>query len=440
MAERATNPIAEGMSKPTDAPRSGEFAALAEMFQSLLGSGTATPEKRTTASSPAGETMGRSGLRMAEARYRTLIELLPAITFMATFDEGLSDVYISPQIESLLGYTQREWLEEPILWYQRLHPDDRERWNREFARTISSGDPLRAAYRVMARNGRVVWLQTETRIARDERGRPTFIHGIAMDVTATKEAEQRVRRYADKLEVTNKELEKFAYVASHDLQEPLRSMLSYSQILSEDYADKLDDEGKDHLQRISAAGRRMKELIQALLQFSKIGRDALPIMPIDFNQVAAQAIGNVDAAIRETGATVTADHLPTVPAIRPYMVALLQNLIGNALKFRSAAPPRVHIKAHAVGSMWEFSVSDNGIGIEEEYREKIFEVFQRLHTQAEVPGTGIGLAVCKKIVDLHHGRIWVESEPGKGSTFSFAVPAAPEQEPDEKTTLTSSIG
>lgn len=422
------------MQKASDDPPAGDFSALAELLRAAL---TAAPPPSANAArrvAPTGESIRQTGLRMAEARYRTLIELLPAITFMATFDEGLNDVYVSPQIEGLLGYTQKEWLEEPILWYQRLHPEDRDRWNHEFARTIASGEPLRSAYRVLARSGKIVWLQSEVRIARDDQNRPSFIHGIAMDVTATKEAEQRVRRYAEKLEQTNKELEKFAYVASHDLQEPLRSMLSYSQILEEDYGGKLDAEGHEHLQRISAAGKRMKELIQALLQFSKLGRDQLPMLPTDFNQAVAQATSNLDATIREIGATIKVDPLPTAPAIRPYMVALFQNLIGNALKFRSAEPPQIHVWAQDKNGDWEFSVRDNGLGLEPEYFERIFEIFQRLQTQAQVPGTGVGLAVCKKIVDLHKGRIWVESEPGKGSIFKFTIPAIADPTPNEETT------
>ncbi|HYC71934.1 MAG TPA: ATP-binding protein [Opitutaceae bacterium] len=406
----------------------GDFSALADLLRAAM------PRAMTAPPATAGEPSVQGGLRMAEARYRTLVELLPAITFMATFDEGLSDVYVSPQIESLLGYSQKQWLEEPILWYERLHADDRDRWNREFARTISSGEPLRSAYRVLTRAGKVVWLQTEVRIARDDQNRPAFIHGIAMDVTATKEAEQRVGLYAKRLEQTNTELEKFAYVASHDLQEPLRSMLSYSQILREDYGDKLDAEALQHLQRISTAGLRMKELILALLQFSKLGRDTPPVAPTDFNQVVAQALGNLDATIRETGAIVKVDSLPTTPATRDYMVPLFQNLIGNALKFRSAETPRIEISAARQGDHWEFSVRDNGIGIEREYHARIFEIFQRLHTQAQIPGTGIGLAVCKKIVDLHKGRIWVESEPGKGSIFRFTLPATLTALPDEKIT------
>lgn len=415
---------APGAARERDDSPAADFSALGELLRSITTTLPAPQRPSTIDTRARGETMPHVGLRMAEARYRTLIELLPAITFMATFDEGLSDVYVSPQIETLLGYTQKEWLEEPILWYQRLHTDDRERWNQEFARTVASGEPLRSAYRVLARDGRVVWLQTEAKIARDEKNRPTFIHGIAMDITATKEAEQQIREYAEKLEATNKELEKFAYVASHDLQAPLRSMLSYSQILISDYADKLDEEGHDHLRRISAAGKRMKELIHALLEFSKVGRDALPMLPTDFNEALREALGNLDATIREAGATVTTDLLPNVPAVQTYVTALFQNLIGNAITFRSTEPPRIHVAAEQNHAGWEFSVRDNGLGIEPEYRERIFEVFQRLHTQSKIPGTGIGLAVCKKIIQLHKGRIWVESAPGQGSTFKFTIPAS----------------
>src|ERR1700704_4274300 len=159
---------------------------------------------------------------------------------MATFEEGLSDVYVSPQIESILGYTQREWGENPVLCYQRLHTDDRDRWNLEFARTVAAGDPLRSAYRFLAKNGQIVWIHAQARIVRDGQGRPSFIHGIGVDITQVKEAEQRVLDYTHRLEQTNKELEQFAYVASHDLQEPLRSILSYSLILAEEYRGRLD--------------------------------------------------------------------------------------------------------------------------------------------------------------------------------------------------------
>jgi PAS domain S-box-containing protein len=370
------------------------------------------------------ETLAEKGYRMAEARYRTLVELLPAITFMAVFDEGLSEVYVSPQIESLLGYTQSEWLANPVLWYDRLHPGDRERWNVEFARTVAKGEPLRSTYRFLARDGHVVWIHGEARIVRDERGVPLFIHGMGFDVTKMKEAEQRVVEYADRLKQTNRELEQFAYVASHDLQEPLRTITNFSEILVADYAEKLDTTAANYLKRVVQAGQRMKILIQALLEFSRLGRGEDTVDHVSLDSVLNDALANLDAAIQESHADVTSDRLPVLPVSRTYMLVLFQNLIANAIKFRSQQPPRIHISTVRNNDMWVFAVRDNGLGIDPKYHDKVFVIFQRLHTRDQYPGAGIGLSLCKKIVELHGGQIWVESELGKGAAFKFTLPAA----------------
>jgi PAS domain S-box-containing protein len=367
-------------------------------------------------------TTSKRGHPMAEARYRTLVELLPAITFMAVFEEGLSEVYVSPQIEMLLGYTQSQWLENPVLWYERLHPGDRERWNVEFARTVAMGEPLRSTYRFLARDGHVVWIHGEARIVRDEHGVPAFIHGMGFDVTKMKEAEQRVVEVADRLKKTNRELEQFAYVASHDLQEPLRTIINFSEILAADYADKLDGVAASYLQRVSQAGQRMKALIQGLLEFSRVGHGEESLDPVPLEKVVKDTLANLDAAIQSSQAEVTWDVLPTLRVNRTHMGLLFQNLIGNAIKFRGTEVPRVRISAERGGDFWLFSVSDNGIGIAPKFHEKVFAIFQRLHTRQQYPGTGIGLSVCKKIVDLHGGRMWVESDLGQGSTFKFTLP------------------
>jgi PAS domain S-box-containing protein len=374
--------------------------------------------EREIASQPPGKTS-----RMVEARYRTLVELLPAVTFMATFEEGLSEVYVSPQIESILGYTQREWVENPVLWYQRLHPGDRDRWNLEFARTVAAGDPLQSAYRFLAKSGQIVWIHSQARIVRDDQGRPSFIHGIGVDITQVKEAEQRVLEYTQKLEQTNKELEQFAYVASHDLQEPLRSILSYSLIIAEEYRGRLDPQADQYFERIIESGKRMKGLIQALLEFSRLGRTDLPQEPTDLTSAAHEAIGNLSAAFQENGAHVIVEPLPALMTIRRYIVMLFQNLIGNAIKYRSKQPPEIHVSAVRSNDVWTFSVRDNGLGIDPHHHERIFEIFQRLHTQRDYPGMGIGLSMCKKILDLHGGKIWVESQPKKGSSFKFTLRA-----------------
>ncbi|MBL8795023.1 MAG: PAS domain S-box protein [Planctomycetia bacterium] len=385
-----------------------------------------------------------SELRRAEARYRTLVEQIPAVTFMAALDEGNNELYVSPQIEALLGFSQREWLENPILWHSQLHPEDRERWNVEFAPTCGTGTPFRSVYRFLARDGRVVWVHGEAKLVRDEAGRPSFLQGVAFDITGMKEAEmdlmalnqtleQRVaertreaEERAQQLAQSNAELEQFAYVASHDLQEPLRAVASFARLLARRCHDQLDDNGRDYIERIVGGAVRMQTLITDLLTYSRVGRQGQGFAMTDSAGVFADVCGNLRVAVEESGAQLTADPLPMVWADRTELVQLLQNLIGNALKFRSDQPLRIHIGCHQDGDRWLFSVRDNGIGIDPKYGEKIFLIFQRLHSRAKYPGTGIGLAICKKIVERHGGRIWVESTPNHGSTFHFTLSDEPE--------------
>lgn len=414
------------MSTQETQPASSEFSRLREDFTTILGRLATVYEKPSSppaeVSTPRTPDPGERGLRMAEAKYRTLVELLPAVTFLATFEEGLNDAYVSPQIENLLGYSQREWLENPVLWYQRLHPDDRDRWNLEFSKTVAAGEPLRSAYRFLSKSGRIVWIHTEAKIVKDETGKPVFIHGIGIDITTLKETEQRVREYAARLEQTNRELEQFAYVASHDLQEPLRTILSYSDLISSELAGTDNSELGGYFKRIREAGKRMKSLIQALLEFSRLGRATLPVQELPLAETVQEALSNLAGSISENQAVVSVDDLPKVKVVRPYLVLLFQNLIGNALKFRGEDPPKVRISATAGKEEWTISVADNGMGIEPQHFQRIFEIFQRLHTQARYSGTGVGLSICKKIVDFHGGNIWVESQPGKGSTFKFTLP------------------
>jgi PAS domain S-box-containing protein len=407
------------------APDSAGENLLGSMGQMLFAAASRSAQQ--PASSPAALP---PPLGMAAAKYRTLVELLPAVTFMASFEEGLSDLYVSPQIETLLGYTQKQWLEDPVLWYERLHPDDRQRWNNEFARTVSAGEPLKAVYRFIARKGQIVWIHCEARIVRDELNQPSFIHGIGVDVSPIKQAEQRVLEYARKLEETNMELEKFAYIVSHDLQEPLRSILAYSGVLFEDFPEQLPPDACEYLGRIVKAGERMKSLIHALLDFCRVGRDHLPFTATDFNQAVKEALGNLDSAVRASNAQITIEPLPVVSAIGPYIITLFQNLVGNAIKYRSEKPPQILISSARNNDGWEFSVRDNGPGIAPKHQERIFEIFQRLQTHSKTSGTGIGLAICKKVVELHGGRIWVESQVGTGSTFKFTIRAkVPELKP-----------
>ena len=245
---------------------------------------------------------------------------------------------------------------------------------------------------------------------------------VVQDITDRKKDEEKLKSYAGELERSNAELQQFAYVASHDLQEPLRMVSSYTQLLAEKYGEMLDDKAKKYINYAVDGAVRMQRLINDLLAYSRITtRGSLP-SAIDAHAALGEAIMNLSASIRERNAIVTSGELPEIHADRSQMVMLFQNLIGNAVKYNDSDVPAVHVGCINKGDVWQFSVMDNGIGIDEQYRERIFVIFQRLHTREEYPGTGIGLAICKRIVDRHGGRIWMESRGDRGTVFSFTLP------------------
>ncbi len=254
-------------------------------------------------------------------------------------------------------------------------------------------------------------------------GRPAGM-GIARDITERKRAQEMLKQQAEELARSNAELEQFAYVASHDLQEPLRMVASYVKLLERRYKDKLDADANEFIAFAVDGANRMHQLINDLLAYSRVGTHGGSFQPTDCTAVLDQSLVNLRTAIEETGAMVTYDSLPTVSADASQLVQLFQNLIGNAIKFRSEESPRVHVSAEQTENGYVFSVRDNGIGIDPEYGERIFAIFQRLHNQVDYPGTGIGLAICKKIVQRHGGRVWVDSEFEKGSVFHFTIPIA----------------
>jgi light-regulated signal transduction histidine kinase (bacteriophytochrome) len=231
-----------------------------------------------------------------------------------------------------------------------------------------------------------------------------------------------VAQKADELQRSNAELEQFAYVASHDLQEPLRMVSSYTQLITKRYGDKLNDEAKEFMHYVVDGAARMKQLIEDLLAYSRVGTKGKEFKPMPMEAAVRRAITNLRAAIEESSAAVTWDPLPTVLGDEAQLAQLYQNLFGNALKFRGPGVPRIHVSAAERDADWQFTIADNGIGIEPQYFERIFMLFQRLHTMGDYPGTGIGLAICKKVVERHGGRIWVSSTPGEGSQFHFTLP------------------
>lgn len=260
----------------------------------------------------------------------------------------------------------------------------------------------------------------------DELGRLAADFNLMLDTLD--ERERRLRDKTEELTRSNAELERFAYVASHDLQEPLRMVGSYVQLLARRYRGQLDQDADEFIHYAVDGATRMQQLINDLLAYSRVGTRGGLIVPTDCNEVLESALFNLGHSIEASGAQIHHAPLPTVPADASQLAQVLQNLIGNALKFHGANPPEIHIEAQDQGEHWRFSVRDQGIGIAPEHAERVFQIFQRLHSREEYPGTGIGLSICKRIVERHGGRIGVISKPGAGAEFWFTLPKAPIQD------------
>lgn len=249
---------------------------------------------------------------------------------------------------------------------------------------------------------------------------------ILQELSALKAAHAELDRRSTDLERSNTELEQFAYVASHDLQEPLRKVASFCQLLERRYKRQLDERADQYIAFAVDGAKRMQILINDLLAFSRVGRIVRDPVLVSCDAVLEQALANLSYAIEQAGAVVDADKLPKVSAEVPLLTTVFQNLVSNALKFHGEETPRVRITVRRAGDFWEFGVADNGIGIDEEYAERIFVIFQRLHNKADYPGTGIGLAMCRKIVEYHGGRIWLDSSVESGTRFCFTLPVLDE--------------
>lgn len=240
---------------------------------------------------------------------------------------------------------------------------------------------------------------------------------------ALQQAEKELRERAQDLERSNTELEQFAYVASHDLQEPLRAVSSYSQLLQKRMAGRLDEKEEKYLNGMISGALRMQHLIEALLMLSRVTTRSAPFSETDCNGILQDSLENLDSVISESEAVITATNLPTLNVDRAQLTSVFQNLIGNSIKFCSDKAPRINIQAERDGKFWRFTFSDNGIGIEEEYMNRVFKIFQRLHPRGDYPGEGVGLSLCKRIIERHEGHIWIESTPGEGSTVCFTLVA-----------------
>jgi len=306
---------------------------------------------------------------------------------------------------------------------ERVHSEDREIVALAVDQAIRDRKAFSLHHRLVRPDEEVRVIHARGDVLLDPEGKPVRIHGTGQDVTELKHAERELARRTLELERSNGELERFAYVASHDLQEPLRAVASHVQILEQDYRGRLDEEADECIRRAVEGAKRMHDLINDYLAYSRVRSGSEPLRPTSSVKALDSALKHLSQSIRESSASVTSDELPEVLADEVQLVQLFQNLVGNAVKFHGDEPPRVHVSAARAANTWLFSVRDNGIGIDPEHSGRIFSLFKRLHTQERYPGTGIGLAICKKIIDRHGGRIWVESMPGMGATFRFTLPA-----------------
>src|SRR5687767_13027083 len=357
-------------------------------------------------------------LKESEARFRQTFEL--AASGICHVVDGRF-VRVNKSLCEILGYSEKELLGKSVK--EVSHPEDRDVTDTERTR-IRAGeiDSARFEKRYVRADGRVVWADVAVALARDVFGMPLYEIAVFDDITERKQAEAALHAAHEELKRSNAELEQFAYVASHDLQEPLRMVASYTQLLGRRYEGKLDKDAHEFISYIFDGATRMKQLIEDLLAYSRVGTKGQDFKPVALEAPLRRALFNLRAGIEETGAAVTYDPLPTVQGDEVQLGQLLQNLVGNALKFRSNSVPRIHIGVSESPGEFQIEVRDNGIGIEPQYYERIFMVFQRLFNKGEYPGTGIGLAICKKVVERHGGRIWVESRPGEGSSFHFTLP------------------
>ena len=357
--------------------------------------------------------------KRAQAMFRATFESAP--TAMVLADAKGRIVLVNAETEKLFGYSRDELLGELNELLAPEHVRGNQAWSsNDLNNTVPDQHNGADCDRVgLHKDGTEIPVNLKLKTVKTDQGK--FVLSAIIDISQRKRSEMMILEANATLEKSNAELEQFAYVASHDLQEPLRKISSYAQLLKEECGPELSQDGLDYLSTMIKGAQRLKRLIGDLLSFSRITSRGNPLAVVDAGVCMQTAIDSLELAIRDNDAQVTFDALPKVMADESQLELLFQNLVGNALKYRGEASPVIHIGGRDLGDQFEFVVEDNGIGIEPQFYERIFQIFQRLHNRREYSGTGIGLSLCKRIVERFGGKIWLESSPGAGSSFYFTI-------------------
>ena len=332
-----------------------------------------------------------------------------------------NELNFTPELEQLYGLSPGS-IKTYNDWRELTHPDDIEKIEVERDEKIKNHELFDLEFRIFHKSNDIHWLSAKGGGIYDQKGDLTRVLGINMDITERKKTEEKMDTAMDELKRSNIELERFAYVSSHDLQEPLRMVTLYSQLLEKRYKDRLDSDADDFIEYIVEGAQRMRELIDGLLEYSRVKSHAKEFEKVDLEKVLDAVIHNLDLLIDEKNVSISHDSLPVISGDKYQMVQVFQNLISNAIKFQGPNTPEINISVQKDEKEWIIAVKDNGIGIDPKHQKQIFEVFKRLHTKQQYPGTGIGLSITQKIIKHHRGRIWIESELGKGTIFYFTIP------------------
>ncbi len=359
-------------------------------------------------------------LRESEERFRLLVEGVKgyAIFFM---DKNGRVVTWNRGAEQMKGYTAAEVTGRHFSCFYTPEDIAKNRPSQSLVMATERGQYAEEAQRVR-KDGSVFWANATITALYDENGSLRGFAKVVQDITERKKYEEQLKQINEELQRSNTDLQQFAYVASHDLCEPLRAVNSFMELLKQRYKDKLDEKAIEYINYAASGARRMGDLLTGLLAYSRVQTHGKPQLAVPSQAALNAAVKNLRASIAESNAAITTDPLPDVRADGMQLVQLFQNLIQNAIKFRTDKRPEIHVGCRRNENHWLFSVRDSGIGIDPQNHERIFEIFRQLHARDKYPGFGVGLAICKRIVERHGGKIWVESEPGKGSTFYFTIP------------------